>query len=196
MSFLNKNNKTLLIVASFILLYIIFSWINYLVGHNYIKEGLNNSTTDTVDMPINTIYSCKNFCGPAARCAITGQQCFTDLDCPGCKKYIPPVSIQSQQPVPGDNDAGKLTWGVTPQYSKLTNGYGTNERLVTNDLYDKPAQANFGINTWRKSFDEGSDLFNKRYKPSGLQFMPNYKNTYSLTGEFNTDGPLPSNASI
>jgi len=54
--------------------------------------------------------------------------------------------------------------------------------------------ANFGVNTWRSSYDDSDKLFNERYQPHNLQFMPNYDKRYSLTGEFIDDGPLPSNA--
>jgi hypothetical protein len=60
-------------------------------------------------------------------------------------------------------------------------------------MYGKPAQANFGYDTWGKTFNEGQELFNKRYKPNQLQYMPNYPPMYSITGEFIGDGPLPSN---
>jgi len=183
-----------------ILFYLIFRWIDYLSIQKYIVECfttneylLNKGYSHTVDLPINTTYSCKNFCSPTARCAITGEQCFTDIDCPGCQPYSPPLP-RSKGCVPGDNDAGKLTVGVTPQYSPLTSGYGTYETILTNNVNEKPAQANFGINTWKASFSEGEKLFNARYKPSGLQFMENYPEQYTTTGEFLTDGPLPSNA--
>jgi hypothetical protein len=190
--------KTVFFIAAFVLLYIIFMWIHYLVNNNYIRERFTSGTSHSVDLPLTTTYSCKNFCGPTARCAITGQQCFTDIDCPGCQKVIPPVSNNQSDSIiiPGDNDAGKLTQGVTPQYSVLTSGYGTHERVVTNDLYEKPAQANFGVNTWRSAFDQETELFDKRYKPSGLEYMPNYRHSYTLTGEFTTDGPLPANAPL
>ena len=61
-------------------------------------------------------------------------------------------------------------------------------------MYSKPAQANFGVDTWSDEFNEDKKLFDKRYKPSGLQFMPNYPERYTLTGEFKEDGPYASNA--
>lgn len=183
-------------VLSLILLYTIFKTIDYLAAENYIIECFQNQESDktshTVNIPLTTTHNCQNFCGPTARCSVTGQQCFTDIDCPGCKPYSPP-SAKLSNDVPPSNDAGKLTVGVTPTYSPLTSGYGTRERIVTDDLYGKPAQPNFGVNTWRKSFDEGRDLFNKRYKPGQLQYMPQYQPMYSITGEFLGDGPLPSN---
>lgn len=183
-------------LIALILLFIIFNMIDYLVKENYIVECFNtqesSKNTHTVDLPLNTTYSCQNFCGPTARCAITGQQCFTDIDCPGCKPNSPPLP-KKKDCIPGNNDAGKLTPGLTPTYSSLTSGYGTRERIITKDMYARPPQANFGYDTWGDSFNEGQKLFNKRYKPNQLQYMPNYPPMYSMTGEFIGDGPLPSN---
>ena len=192
--------KTLFLpIFALILLFYVFKTIDYLAAEKYIVEcftdGVINEsekTSHTVNLPLTTTYSCKNFCNPAARCAITGQQCFTDIDCPGCQPYSPPLE-KSEGCIPAANDAGKLTVGVTPTYSPLTTGYGTKERIVTKDMYGKPPEANFGINTWRNSFDEGQKLFDKRYKPEQLQYMPQYPPMYSITGEFLGDGPLPSN---
>jgi hypothetical protein len=186
-----KFNVVLPIIA-LILLYIVFIMINYLVKERYVIECFNSQTSHTVDLPLNSTYSCKNFCGPNSRCAISGQQCFTDIDCPGCQPLSPPLP-KTKDIIPGNNDAGKLTSGVTPTYSPLTSGYGTRERIVTKDLYAKPSQANFGVDTWGNSFNEGQKLFNKRYKPNQLVNMPNYPQMYSITGEFIGDGPLPSN---
>lgn len=190
-----KFNIFLPLIA-LILIFIVFNMINYLVKENYIVECFTNQvsskTSHTVDLPLNTTYSCKNFCGPNSRCAISGQQCFTDIDCPGCQPNSPPLP-KTKDCIPGNNNAGKLTVGVTPSYSPLTSGYGTRERIITKDMYARPPQANFGYDTWGESFNEGQILFNKRYKPNQIQNMPNYPPMYSLTGEFIGDGPLPSN---
>ena len=193
-------------ITSFILFIVIFKWIDYLSNNNYLTECFTSrdsdgfgvtskATSHTVDLPLTTSYSCKNFCGPTARCSITGQQCMADIDCPGCQPYSPPLQKAGYGP-PGDNDAGKLTWGVTPTYSPLTSGYGTRERQITSDMNSKPIIANFGPNNWLTTFKEENKLFNKRYRPSGLQYMPNYPPRYSLTGEFVEDGPIPSNANL
>jgi len=187
-------------IISFILLYVVFKIIDYLAYNNYIVECFTDgpvqegpNTSHTVNLPLNTTYSCKNFCGPTSRCAVTGQQCFADIDCPGCQPYSPPLPKNNTNNVIGDNDAGKLTLGITPQYSLLTSGYGTKERIIIDDMYEQPAQANFGVDVWGESFNQTQALFNKRYKPNQLQYMPNYPQQYSLTGEFVSDGPLPSN---
>ena len=206
-----QYNILFLIVISFILFFSIFKWIDYLTAEKYIVECFTNaniqekyvastegrvaSTSHTVDLPLTTTYSCKNFCGPTARCSITGQQCSADIDCPGCQPYVPPLK-EVPSCVPGNNNAGKLTVGVTPQYSPLTSGFGTKELVITSNMYSKPAMANFGVDTWTPAFNEGNKLFEKRYKPSGVQYMPDYQKRYSLTGEFIEDGPYASNAPI
>jgi hypothetical protein len=193
-----------MLLIVFILIVAIFNWIDFLTKNKYImecfttgslKDDYNGAVSHSVDLPLTTSYSCKNFCGPTGRCAITGQQCFADIDCPGCQPYSPPLK-RSNDCVPGDNDAGKLTWGVTPQYSPLTSGYGTQETVITSNMYAKPAMANFGVDTWTSEFKQEEELFNKRYKPSGLKYMPNYPERYSLTGQFIEDGPYPSNAPL
>jgi len=199
-----QYNIIFFMIISFILIVAIFNWIDFLTNNKYIVECFTSgpvsevsggATSHTVDLPLTTTYSCKNFCGPNARCAITGQQCSADIDCPGCQPYSPPLKGFSGC-VPGDNDAGKLTWGVTPQYSPLTSGYGTHEAVITSDMNSKPSMANFGVDTWSSEFNQDYSLFNKRYRPSGLKNMPNYSERYSLTGQFIEDGPYASNAPL
>ncbi len=194
-----KFNNIIWIVVAFILLCLIFKTIDYLSAEGYVIECFTNGpiqesskTSHNVDLPLTNSVSCQNFCSPTSRCAITGQQCFTDIDCPGCQPSSPSEK-KTKGCIPGDNDAGKLTVGVTPQYSSLTSGYGTQKAVINKKLYGKPLQANFGVNTWRNLFNESEDLFNRRYKPNQLQYMPNYTQMYSITGEFLGDGPLPSN---
>ena len=202
---ININYKnTILAIFTIILLFFIFYWIDVLSNNGYIilklKEGFVNvireskDTSHTVNLPINTNYTCQNFCGPTARCSITGQQCAADIDCPGCMPYVPGIKNELTPDVPADNDAGKLTTGVTPTYSPLTSTYQSFKRV--GDDNEKPAQANFGVNTWTSKFDMGAKFFNQRYKPQGLQFMPTYPDTYTTTGQFKTDGPLAANSTL
>ena len=194
-----------LAVTSFLLIVLTFYWIDYLSINKYIVESfqqsnnssLNNSTSHTVDLPLTTTYSCKNMCGPQARCSITGQQCTADIDCPGCQPKINGVKTQSNnnRNVPADNDAGKLTVGVTPQYSPLTSDIGTKALTISGKEFSKTPSPTFGINTWRDDFNEEQKLFDKRYKPpNNIQFMPSYSPRYSVTGDFIEEGPLASNA--
>ena len=195
----NKYYTLLLALFCIGLLFYIFQWVNFLSVNKYIIECFESgpsseATSHSVDLPLTTQYSCKNFCGPTARCSITGQQCTADIDCPGCQPYSPPLPKTAN--IPGDNDAGKLTIGMTPQYSSLTSGYGTRERIVTNNLYAKPAEADFGVNTWVDQYEQEKGLFDTRYKPNQLPYMPDYPKRYSLTGQFIEDGPFASNAEI
>jgi len=195
------------IIIIFILISSIFKWIDYLTDNKYImmqpisiQEYFTGSqqtdTSHTVNLPLTTTYSCQNFCGPTARCSITGQQCSADIDCPGCEPYSPPLKKTGSDMVPGYVHAGKLTWSVTPQYSPLTNGYGTDKMQITSNMYSKPAVANLGVDKWFSQFKKEKKLFNKRYKTDKLDYMPNYPERYSLTGKFIEDGPFASNASL
>lgn len=205
----NQYNILFLALISFILLLLIFKWTDYLVTNDYVylnkKEGFEPNlstvrdigrpdTNHNVDLPLTTTYSCKNFCGPTARCSITGQQCFADIDCPGCQPYVPPLKPSDIPCVKGDNDAGKLTVGVTPTYSKLTTDIGTQSRIINFDKNMKPSQPNFGLNTWLGKFNQENQIFNDRYKPNQIKFMPSYMPKYSMTGIFVDEGPLASNS--
>ena len=204
MGFIQKKyNNIFLALFCIVLIFFIFQWIGFLSLNKYIvecftsnvPEDMNGSTSHSVDLPLTTKYSCKNFCGPAARCSITGQQCTADIDCPGCQPYSPPLP-KSSDSIPGNNDAGKLTYNMTPQYSPLTSGYGTREKIITNNMYSKPAMPDFGVNTWFSAFEEEKDLFDKRYKPPELPNMPKYEKRYTLSGQFIDDGPFPSNSEL
>ena len=189
-------------ILSILLLWTIFIYIHYLTANNYISETFtdrgSSDTNHTVNLPLTTTYSCQNFCGPTSRCAVTGQQCMSDVDCPGCNPYINTGSSKPNPSVRGNNDAGILTTRVTPKYSSLTTDIGTQAKLyVSNkDKLNKPAMPNFGVNTWITGFNESMYEFNKRYRPTGLQFTPDYQKRYTMSGEFMDDGPLPANAYI
>jgi hypothetical protein len=145
-------------------------------------------------MPLTTTTSCSNFCGPTSRCAKTGQQCFTDIDCPGCQPQTK-GNNNTNTNIVGDNAAGKLTFSLTPQYSTLTTDMGTRAMTFLGKDFSKTPSPTFGINTWRDDFDTEQKLFNKRYKPpDSLQYMPSYSQRYSVTGDFIEDGPLAANA--
>ena len=113
----NQHNNIIIALISFLLLISIFKWINYLVANNYVKlsffEGFDTNTNHNVDVPLTTTTSCKNMCGPPNRCSITGQQCMSDIDCPGCEPQVPPLSSSNGGAnIIGDDDAGKLTVGA------------------------------------------------------------------------------------
>jgi type II secretory pathway pseudopilin PulG len=191
-------------ILSVLLLISIFYWIHFLVQNKYVVECFEqleqaiqdrggSDTSHTVSLPLTSTTSCTNFCGPTARCSISGQQCTADIDCPGCQPYVPPLP-PSKNCVPGQNDAGKLTLGVTPTFSTLTTDIGTKAKLYTKNRFEKPAQANFGVNTWRSHFDESQKLFLDRYQCTSQTNELTYPLRYSDTGMFLQEGPLASNA--
>ena len=190
-----------LIGISLLLIVVIFYWIDYLVKNNYIKECFQSNQTmmgpeysHSVDLPLTTTYSCKNFCGPPARCSITGQQCTSDIDCPGCQPYVPPLPPSLIKKVIGNNEAGKLTVGVTPRYSPLTSGYGTRKTVINKNA--QPVSPNFGYNTWKDSYLYDENLFKDTYGVPKLQYLPDYSPRQTITGIYITDGPYPSNATL
>jgi hypothetical protein len=165
-----------------------------------IIEGLydrgTSDTSHTVDLPLNNPIGCKNMC-INARCSSTGQQCLADIDCPGCNPYNNHSSPKiSPSNIIGDNDSGKLTAGITPNYSSLTTDIGTMASIFDKNNLDKgPVQADFGTNSWRYSSDFSQNLYDKRYRPKSGQFAfkMDYSDRPSITGMFSNDGPLPSN---
>lgn len=199
---LKKNNTILIALFATILLILIFLWINYLVQNKYIIECFTSSfandrgepdTTHTVNLPLTTNYSCKNFCGPTARCSITSQQCTADIDCPGCQPYSPPLPY-SKSDIRGENDAGKITVGETPTFSTLTTDIGTQAKVFYKNQFKKTPQANFGVDTWRNKFNIGEKLFKKRYECDKYPYKMDYPKRFSDTGMFLEDGPLAANA--
>ena len=194
------KTSTKVALTSLLLLVLMFKWIHYLCNYNYIKkEGMvsdtqeSNDTTHTTSMPLTTTFSCKNMCGPQNRCSITGQQCMADNDCPGCEPPSTSTNKKTQE-VMGQNDSGKLTTAMTPNYSVLTSDIGSQARLITSNKYEKSISPYTGINTWEGQFNLSRKLFDDRYRPAGLKGMPSYRNKPSMLGEFEEDGPPASNS--
>ena len=202
---MNKYN-ILFALISFLFLIIIFKWIHYLTSNNYVRlalsrfEGFTKSqtirdigksdTSHNVNIPLTTTFSSKNMCGPPNRCSITGHQCFSDIDCPGCQPKISGIESNTTD-VSGNNSAGKL--GPKLMYSTLTTDIGTQSRIYSYDKFGKPLAPNIGTNTWSNQFNKDRKMFDDRYKPSNTKNMPSYSERYSLSGEFNDEGPIASN---
>jgi len=191
---LKKNIKVLLVLLSILLFFLIFRWIHYLITHNYIREYYTDlksqvkdtdgfTTSQTVDLPLTTKFSCTNMC-INARCSKSKEQCLSDIDCPGCQPYIPPFSKFLTKDIVGNNASGKMTVGPTPTYSVLTTDIGTQSTLYLPNNLKGPPHANFGINTWKNSFSEQSKLFNNRYNLDNKETQNNYAEIYTVTGEF------------
>ena len=184
-----------------VLLFIgINKWMHLLLTKEYVVECMTNpdqAETHTVNLPINTTYSCKNMCGPYGKCSITGERCLSDVDCYGCQPSTGELSktFLETNSVQGDDDAGKYSY-LTPNYSELTTDAGTRAKLIApSDKFTPPPAYNTGVNMWRAQFDEGESLYDKVYKPPAtLTNLPTYPPRYSLSGQFTESGPLASNA--
>jgi hypothetical protein len=196
----------ILLLFSLLLFVGIIQWSNYLIKSGKICENFDSytqiihdnnlpDTSHTVNMPINTTFSCKNVCGPLARCYLSGEQCTSDVDCYGCQP-LPQKEKVISSGVRGQNEAGKLTDGVTPTYSTLTTDIGTKALLYNDGENIQPVQYFNGIDMWRNQFNTGMELYDKRYAPSSniLPFLPKYPKRPTLSGQFIDDGPLASNA--
>ena len=176
------------------------------INYNDVNSPLYSHT---VDLPINNPISCKNFCGPKSQCAITREQCTSDVDCQGCN---PTNSDLANMYVESYDATGKLGQNMGLQYSPLTtgyNGHAANFEEVypgSKDAQIKPTY--LGVDLWTKSFNKGLDLYNKKqdindkYKQSSepLGKLPYYKSSYpttiTATGQFyNTIAPA-SNSTL
>ena len=171
----------------------------------------------TVNLPINDPVSCKNFCGPQSQCAITREQCSSDIDCQGCNPGPKSTDSCTTKEVDPYDDGGKLgQQGL--QYSPLTTGYN-NHNADFAQIYpgSKDAQINNsyqGLDQWTKSFNEGLNLYNKRRESADkysqgisnaipfetgndtYSFEPKYPMTVSATGQFYETTPSAANASL
>ena len=215
-------------VLVFLFIVVLSIAINYIyLGFSY-KEGLNQIynpnelleynpdsplTVQNVDV-VNNYYTCKNFCGPKAQCAITREQCVADIDCDGC---VPPTLTQQNKNNNKNNNntiesftqlsscdipqndvaAGKLTFSQTPQYSTLTTDIGAFARVINNDA--KVPRMYEGIDMWTKSFNYGLKLaYSKLPKLNSKEELikPVYPLSVTATGNFYDLGPLPSNSTI
>ena len=171
----------------------------------------------SVNLPINDSVSCKNFCGPKSQCAITREQCTSDIDCKGCNPGPTPMDSCVTEDVPPYDAGGKLgQQGL--QYSQLTTGYN-NHNADFAQIYPDSKDAELkvpyqGIDQWTKSFNEGLKLYNKRRESAdkysqGISnaiplamgnempsFGPKYPMTVSATGQFYETTPPAANASL
>jgi hypothetical protein len=198
------------ILITFVSLFLFWLIIQYLSKNFYIIENFdpnallyyNTNSPDfshTVDLPLNTKYSsCLNFCGPKARCAITGTQCLADIDCSGCQPVLPPPPPYLTAIVKPYFGSGNLTYNINPQYSKLTTDIGS--RALFFDKNAEVPKTYLGIDKWTPSFNYGLKLADDKlaYQYSAAhepyKFLPSYPTTETVTGLFYDIGPTASNA--
>jgi hypothetical protein len=135
----------------------------------------------TVDLPINTRFSCANMCAPPSRCSITGEPCTSDVDCTGC------LPLQRRH---GKKKYKKMAEGFENQIPLSTSSSSSNQN-------EEPVNPYFqGINTWRTTFDLGNAHYQKKYN-AGLEskpFLLHYPQQTSLSGEFIDEGAMAYNS--
>jgi hypothetical protein len=167
------------------------------IYYSSLKEHFTNN--NNVNLPFNSKTNCLNKCAPGNNsCYLTGEECTRDSDCYGCKPLPqPPINYKTYSKVIGYNDAGKLTDNMTPDFSVLTTDIGSKAAIYNYSQINKPPpQYNKGINTWRRVYDEGKLLFDKKYNPSIVfedGILPSYEEMPTLSGEFTVVGPKPAN---
>ena len=168
--------------------------------YNYALYDTNTPLTNhNVDLPLNTYYSCNNFCGPQSQCAITREQCTSDVDCYGCQPIPNEPPRYLTKNVRGENDAGKLIYNQNPRYSSLTTDIGTKASLYGNKLSPVP-QPYLGLDKWVESANYGIELLDDKLDYTYSQehdkykYLPSYPTRESVTGLFKYNGPLAANA--
>jgi hypothetical protein len=206
-------NMNLVFKILTVFIYLAIAWIIYTYFFRF-KEGFDPNALLTYDSNspknshnvdvVNNKYSCSNFCGPQSQCALTREQCTSDIDCQGCQPKIdaPPKYLTNTEVKPM-NAAGKLTWTQAPQYSPLTSDIGTKAAYAKPGSkqaeIDRPYE---GYDMWTKSFNFGLELADRKLvnqyspEPDEYKSIPVYPVTRSATGLFYDTGPTASNADI
>lgn len=185
------------------------------INYNDVNSPLYSHT---VNLPINDPVSCKNFCGPNAKCLLTGEQCTSDIDCYGCNPGPKPQSDCTTEEVEPYDATGKLVQNLGLQYSPLTTGYDKHNTDFA-QIYEgsKDAQLTVpyqGLDLWTDSFNKGLELYNRKRESAdeyaqgksnaiplaSKSKMPYYEAKYpltvSLTGQFYETTPPASNAAL
>jgi len=173
------------------------------IGFIYSQFDMDNtntpSTSHSVDLPINTIYSCQNKCGPQSQCSITREQCTSDIDCYGCQPQSQNNPNYLNKHIYGYNGAGKLVYNQNPQYSTLTTDIASNAYVINNKA--KVPLPYTGLDLWTQSANYGNKLYQKKlsyqynlYTDSDAEFMPKYPQKETATGIFLDAGPPPANS--
>jgi hypothetical protein len=185
-------------------------------------EGFNNNDhnsplySHTVNLPINDPISCQNFCGPKAQCAITREQCTSDIDCHGCNPGQKKQDKSLIKDIMPYDATGKLGQNQGLQYSPLTTGFN-NHNINFAETYPGSKDAEIvpyyqGSNSWTKAFNAGLELYNDKRRvydkysgylvepdiaPSKLSYYePKYPMTISATGQFFQTTPPAANSAI
>lgn len=212
---MHLNNAFYYAFVSLLIVYIVYLF--FIFTH---MEGFNNYNSPlyshNVNLPINDPVSCQNFCGPKAQCAITREQCTSDIDCYGCNPGPTKQDECLTKDVMPYDATGKLGQNQGLQYSPLTTGFN-NHNINFAETYPGSKNAEIvpyyqGSNSWTKSFNAGLQLYNDKRRaydkfsgyleepdiaPSKLSYYePKYPTTISATGQFFQTTPPASNSAL
>lgn len=184
------------------------------INYNDINSPLYSRT---VNMPLNDPTSCKNFCGPNAKCLLTKEQCSSDIDCQGCNPGPTPRDTCLTKDVDPYDAAGKLGQNQGLQYSSLTTGYNNHNadfaQIYEGSKENQIKRSYDGVDLWTDTFNKGLELYNRKRKSKdkyseGVSqqiddkgtntntFEMKYPTTISATGLFYETTPPASNSSI
>ena len=208
-----SKNQIYKLISIFVSLSIIcvayyYLYNNFSFNDSMFKEGFDptryNSNID-IDLPkyshnvdiINNSDSCSNFCGPKSQCAKTREQCTSDVDCMGCQPLKNDLKSEPEDLVKPLNDAGKMTFTKTPQYSSLTTDLGTfAANAKPGSLSAEIPKMYAGYDIWTKSFNYGLGLADSKLTldQEDHKLLPKYPETISATGMFYDMGPTAANA--
>ena len=180
----------------FFLLVLLFHWSNFLASHQYVQECFENKNINIVNMPFQNNVTCNNPCTTMSSCLLTGEQCQTDSDCKGC---IQPQHNQKQYPTLDrtnhtiDSGVGEKT--TKSKHVKYNESVSSVDENTFYPKFTNTPEYSLGTNEWKSPFDTSYMLYDKRFKPSSIQFhdMLNYPEKYTLSGEFKESGAMPYN---
>jgi len=209
---ISKNLKRIIICFCVFVFVFVFAFI-FVPSFFSNKEGFDPNSLLTYDSNspknshnvdvVNNTDSCSNFCGPQSQCALTREQCTSDVDCQGCQPKIDAPPAYLNVDVKPLNDAGKLTWAQTPQYSSLTTDIGTQaSHAKPGSKQTELVRPYEGYDAWTKSFNYGLSLADKKLvlqyspEPDAYKSIPEYPVTRTATGLFYDTGPTASNADL
>ena len=211
-----KDNKTniLLGVLCILLIWLIINWFQYLQKNYFIFQGTNIvegfnpniyvpdykdsiPKTDTVNLPINTNYTCSNFCGPKATCSKSGQQCSTDVDCynVGCRSLLN-VSKTGEN-LPTKNNAGPEPLDDALIFSA---NVSSNAGIIDENATIK--RGYIGVPVWEDEYNAMVNINNDQLayeyaaNPDKYKYTPHYKTTETATGLFYDIGPTALNEMV
>jgi hypothetical protein len=190
-----KSYNIIIVIIVIIIVVILALFFHIFMKNNIesFSNYLNTNKSHTVNLPINTTVSCKNFCNPQNICALTGDQCSDDVDCcPALENKYNSKNIYNDEKRKEKTD---IIFNISE--SILTTDIGTNAKSI-DSKNDLPINLYNGPNLWEESANVGMELYDKRYNPpiEFLSSVPHYPFITTLTGEFLSNFPPASNIHI